>query len=54
MTIFNFSNTKVSDKFVYGVVKSIVLTLLAETIAKESITCNELLTPKYGLKLEKF
>ena len=41
-------------KFVYNVVKSNESTLLAETKARESITCSELLTLQYGLNLEIF
>ena len=41
-------------KFVYNAVKSNESALLAGTKAKESITCSELLTPQYGLNLEKF
>jgi len=54
MTIFNFWNTKLSDRFVYSLVKSVESNLLAETVVKESITCNELLTLQYGLKLENY
>jgi len=54
MNVFNFSNTKLIDRFVCSVVKSNKFTLLAETLANDSMTYDELLTLRYRLKLEFF
>jgi hypothetical protein len=51
---FKFPNTKLIGWIVYNMVKSNKSTLLAETIAREFITCNELLTLQYGTKLKIF
>ena len=53
MIVFKYSKIKLSDKLVYGVVKSKEFTLFTEIVAKESITCKEKMRLLYGLKLGK-